>query len=83
MENPCPAADSRTWRENWSMVRNKCPWNYRARFFEESVFFIYILTPFFHELSEEERTYAYFVRDNATPHTADDSMKEYSIMVLL
>jgi hypothetical protein len=33
-----------------------------------------ILNPFFHQLTAEERNYGYFQEDNATAHTADDSM---------
>jgi hypothetical protein len=34
------------------------------------------LTPFFRELTEEEKTYGYFMQDNATAHTANHSMIE-------
>jgi hypothetical protein len=35
-----------------------------------------ILTPFFRELTEEEKTCGYFKQDNATAHTASHSMNE-------
>jgi hypothetical protein len=34
------------------------------------------LTPFFRELTEEEKTSGYFLQDNATAHTANYSMNE-------
>ena len=36
----------------------------------------YILTPFFHELTEEEKSYRWFQQDSATAHTAEESMNK-------
>ena len=35
-----------------------------------------ILQPFFAELTDEEKDYAYFIQNNATAHTANDTMLE-------
>jgi hypothetical protein len=49
-------------------------------FFQETInserYVRLILTPFFRELTEEEKTDGYFVQDNATTHTANHLMKE-------
>ena len=61
------------------MMCNKCAQNYRIKFFENTVnseqYVNHILSPLFHELTEEQNIYAYFMQNNITIQTADFSMR--------